>query len=445
MSDITVSNFFKDEFVDYASYSTIRMIASSIDGLKNVNRKIIRTIIDKKIVNDKKVSQLNSIAAEYCEYLHGDMSDSISKMAQSYSGSNNLPLLAEEGSFGNRFINKPSAPRYIFTYGKPLMFSMFNANDNRVLTPQYFEGTEIEPTFYLPTLPMLLVNGSNGISSGFKQTILGRNPDKIKKFLINKLEGATTKFTAKPFYNGFKGTVVPGEELGKWVILGKIKKHNSTTVEIQDIPVGLELGKYISILESLVDKKTITSYTDNSDKNIFNFTVKFKRAELEKLTEDEILDRLKLKLKVSETYTALDEDLKIKVFKNVNEIFNYYYDVKLKYLDIRKKLELSTLTEQITLLKSKWTFINMIVEDELIINKRTKIQIVNDIKDVKTIIQKNDSYDYLLNMPISQLTKENLTKLKSQIAEANKDIKTLKKKTVNEIWLDDLETLNLGK
>ena len=441
----TVSNFFKDEFVDYASYSTIRMIASSIDGLKNVNRKIIRTIIDKKIVNDKKVSQLNSIAAEYCEYLHGDMSDSISKMAQSYAGSNNLPLLAEEGSFGNRFINKPSAPRYIFTYGKPVTFSMFNASDNRVLTPQYFEGTEIEPAFYLPSLPMLLINGSNGISSGFKQTILGRNPESVKKFLVNKLEGAKTKFTSKPYFKGFKGTVVEGDELGKWVIQGKIKRHNTTTIEVLDIPVGIELGKYIQTLESLLDKKIIMSYTDNSDKNVFNFTVKFRRADIVNLTDDEVLDMLKLKLKVSETYTALDENLKIKVFNNVDEIFSYYYSIKLKYLDTRKQLEIKTLNEQVALHKSKWTFINMIVEDELIVNKRTKIQIINDIKAVNDIIEKDGSYDYLLNMTISQLTKENLTKLKKMITESNKTLRLLKKKTVNDIWLDDLETINVTR
>jgi len=123
---MNVSDFYKNEFVDYASYSTIRMIASAIDGMKNVHRKIVSTVLDKNIKTKLKVSQLASKMAEYREYLHGDSAGAIVTMGQNYVGSNNLPLLAAEGNFGKRFTNAAAASRYIYTHGLPILFQVIN-------------------------------------------------------------------------------------------------------------------------------------------------------------------------------------------------------------------------------------------------------------------------------------------------------------------------------
>ncbi len=173
-----ISTFFENDYVDQASYDNLRKIASLVDGQKNSSRKIIYTILEKNIKDEIKVSQLGSKVAEFAEYLHGNLDGVIVNLAQNFPGTNNIPLLTREGNFGTRFAQEASASRYIYTYGSKEFFQLFNKNDNAILVKQYFEGEQIEPMFYLPTLPLLLINGSEGVSSGFAQKILSRDPTK---------------------------------------------------------------------------------------------------------------------------------------------------------------------------------------------------------------------------------------------------------------------------
>ncbi len=438
-----VSEFYKQEFVDFASYSTIRMIGSAIDGMKNVHRKIINTVLDKNIKHEIKVSQLNSKVAEYTEYLHGDCSSAIAGMAQNFEGTNNVPLLAAEGNFGNRFKNEPSAARYIFTYGLPILFDLINSDDHDILDKQYFEGTEIEPKFYLPELPLLLINGSNGIASGFKQTILPRNPNDVLKYLKGVLSGKITSkaFDGKPWFNGFNGTVEQGDNPRQWKICGVFERTNTSTITITEIPVGIELPKYISILEQLREDGTIKSFKDLSDKNTFKFIIKFEREALAKYNDDQLMDILKLVKTESEVFVAIDEDMKVKTFESIAEIFLYYIEVKSKYLKKRKAHIIDKLSKEIELDMSKYLFIKMIVDDELVINKRSSDAISADLDKVDKIIKVNDSYSYLLNMSISSLTKEKMESLQSGIKQKKDYLKEIKAKSISEIWLDDLKKI----
>jgi DNA topoisomerase II len=437
---MTVSEFYENEFVDYASYSTIRMIASAIDGMKNVHRKIVNTVIDKKIKDDEKISRLDGVCGSYTEYLHGSMADPIANMAKGFAGTNNLPLMAAEGSFGSRFNHAHSAPRYIFTYGLPIMFKLFSEDDKAILNDQFFEGHKIEPQFYLPSLPLILINGSDGIASGFKQTILSRSEKDVTRYLKGRLTGKikTKKFNAPPAFNGFTGTVAQGDKDRQWKICGTINRINTTNVEITEIPVGIELSKYLNILDALKEKKVIVSYKDNSDDDVFNFVVKFNRAVLSKLSDEDLLNKLKLIKSETEIYNALDEDLIIKGFKNVGEIFDYYYEVKLSYMAKRKQHLLDKYKTDIEFENSKFIFIKSIVDDVLVINKRKNDAIVKDLDKIDGIITVNDSYNYLLNMGINSLTKERLDKLKASIKLKKDLLKTLKNKTVEEMWLEDL-------
>ncbi len=440
-----VSDFYKDEFVDFASYSTIRMIGSAIDGMKNVHRKIFYTVLDKNIKTDIKLTQLNSKCAEYAEYLHGDMTMAIANLAQNFAGSNNLPLLAAEGNFGNRFTNEPSAGRYIYTYGLPVLFNMIDKQDDKILIEQFFEGSKIEPRFYLPTLPMLLVNGSNGIASGFKQAILPRDPKEIMKYLKGRLSGKITKkqYSPAPYFEGFNGTVEPGELPHQWLICGTFKKVNTNTVEVTEIPVGIELAKYIKILHDLKDKGKIVSFKDNSNKNVFNFTIKYNRTNLAKLSDEQIMNQLKLIKKESELYNAVDENMNVRTFKNVHEIMDYYIDVKLRYMTKRKQSLINDLNISIPEDVSRYTFIKMIVTDKLVINKRATDVIIKDLDKADKIIKINDSYNYLLNMSIQSLTKEKMKVLEEAIKEKKAKLKLIKDTTENEMWTADLAGMKL--
>jgi len=436
-----ISTFYNTDFVDYGSYDNLRKIASVMDGLKNSSRKIIETVIRLNIKNELKVSQLSNKMAEHMEYLHGDSSGVVVTLAQNFAGTNNLPLLDRAGNFGTRFINEASAPRYIYTNGSKELFNLFNKEDSNILTKQEFEGTEIEPVFLVPSLPLLLINGSEGVSSGFAQKILPRNLNKVKSYLKNKLNNKGSYYKFEPSFNGFSGEIKQGENNNQWIIKGKVEKIGAAKVKITELPIGYTLKSYIKVLNKLEDDKVINSYKDKSSNNIFKFEVNIPSSVLKTLTTDTLLSRLKLTKTVSENYTVIDENNKIKVFNNPEEIFNHYYEVKIKYLQKRKDYIIDNLSQELRYDASKYLFIKGIIDDTITVNKRKKVDIVKDLDKIKDIIQKDNTYDYLLNMSIASLTEERMDKLIELIKEKKKELVKIKAQSLEELWLDDLEKL----
>lgn len=437
---LTLTEFFKTDYVDYASYSNLRMIASVVDGQKNGARKVLHTVIEQGIRAPQKVSQISSRCAEFTEYLHGSLDGVIVSLAQNYPGANNVPLLVREGNFGTRFDNEASAARYIFTHGSDEFFQLFNKDDVPVLKHQTFEGTKIEPVFFVPTLPVLLLNGSSGVSSGFAQQILPRNPKDIQKYLKASLsKGSKPKLI--PWFNGFNGTVTQGANSKQWEIRGTVKRLSVNRLEITEIPVGISLMEYIKILDKLEDDKIIQSYKDLSEDNTFKFEVKMASKDLANLDEDQLLNTFKLIKRVSENFTCISEDNKIIVFETAEEVIEHYIKVKMKYLELRKEHKLGELKDDISLEESRFAFINAIVQDELIINKRKKSDIEDDLVNIHGVIKQNNSYDYLLNMSIHSLTSERLQRLSKIIKDKTKEYEVLSKTDISDIWINEIETL----
>ena len=434
-----ISTFFENDYVDQASYDNLRKIASLVDGQKNSSRKIIYTILEKNIKDEIKVSQLGSKVAEFAEYLHGNLDGVIVNLAQNFPGTNNIPLLTREGNFGTRFAQEASASRYIYTYGSKEFFQLFNKNDNNILVKQYFEGEQIEPMFYLPTLPLLLINGSEGVSSGFAQKILSRDPQKIKKAIKQTLEGSVYNTNLlTPYFEGFNGTIQQGENQQQWLIKGIVQRKSINRIEISEVPVGYDLKGYISVLDDLEDKKIIQSYKDKSENDKFLFEVTINSKDLKEWDDDTLLNKLKLIKKVSENYTCMNELNKIQVFENASEILKRYVDIKLDFLQKRKDYQIETLSSDIKFDFSKYLFIKNIVENKLIINKRKKSDIEIDMDKIENILRKDGSFDYLLNMNILSLTEERMQKLQDDIKSKKDQLDALSKQDIKDIWLEEL-------
>ena len=436
-----ISKFFETDYVDYSSYDNLRKIASAIDGQKNASRKILYTILNKNIKDEIKVSQLGSKVAEYAEYLHGNLEGSIVTCAQNYPGTNNIPLLVREGNFGTRFSPDASASRYIFTHGSKEFFELFKKEDNDILINQTFEGNNIEPRFYVPNLPMLLINGTEGVSSGFASKILPRNPKKIKKFIIdylnNKLKPNSSN-SLEPFFNGFQGSVEPGENTCQWLIKGTVQRKGINKVQITEVPIGYNLKGYIKILDDLEDRKIIQSYRDKSEDDNFLFDVSIASKNLKNWDDNTLLEKLKLQKKITENYTCTDENNKIRVFNSAKDILMYYIDIKLQYIKKRKEHQIQKYTNDIKLDYSKYLFIKMIVDNKLKINKRKKEVIEKDLSKIDKILTRDENYDYLLNMNILSLTKERMDKLQDDIRSKKTQLDLLVKRSCEQIWLTEI-------
>jgi len=211
---------------------------------------------------------------------NSSLENAIITMAQSFK--NNSPLLEEDGQFGSIRSPQAGAPRYIGTK----LSSNFRLiyKDFDLLRYKEEEGESIEPHYFLPIIPTILVNGSSGIAVGFSSNILNRNTTEVVDACIKVLGGKRIK-NIKPLLNNFKGEYIQDEDnIKKWYIRGIFEKINTTTVHITELPPSMTYEKYEEHLEKLIDNKDIISYDDNS-KDSIDYKIKFKRSDLSKLSQ----------------------------------------------------------------------------------------------------------------------------------------------------------------
>ena len=438
----TLTDFFETDFVNYASYDNLRKIASYIDGQKNASRKILYTVLEKNIKDKLKVSQLGAKVSEFAEYLHGSLDGVVVNLAQDFPGTNNIPLLQKKGNFGTRFAPEASASRYIFTYGSDIFFKLFKKEDCPILISQTFEGDQIEPRFYVPTLPLILINGSEGISSGFAQKILPRSKANILKAI--KLLLAGKKISPKlsvPYFEGFNGTVEAAAP-GQWRIKGTFERTSVNRITITEIPVYYSLKAYIKILEDLEEEGFITSFKDLSNNDKFRFEIKIPSKTLGSMADDEILNKFKLIKLVTENFTCLDENNRIREFKDAEEVLRAYFATKLKFLGLRKDHMLKVIAFDLVVLRSKLKFIKFITGSGL-----KKADLFDD-KFLKAHLEKENyprisgSWDYLVKIPVGSLTVDKINDLTKQIQIKEQDQAALTKKTETQIWQEDLKPFN---
>lgn len=443
MNSVEISEYFNTSYCDYSSYDNFRKLSSVIDGNKISSRKCLYVILKDNIKMPVKVQNLTADVAKKTNYVHGagSLYGVIVGMAQDFPGTNNIPLLKRKGAFGTRTIQDAAADRYIFTCMEDVITKIFMQEDTPNLQEQIFEGDVIEPKCYVPIIPMLLVNGAIGLTTGFSQKILSRDPKELIKWIKAKL--SNKKFNGKllPYFKGFKGSVVENENESSYTILGAFQKVSGNKIEIYDVPIGYDLQSYLNALDKLVEQKKIKDYEDLSEGNDFHIIVTFWRNQGLDIDKCDIIQELKLSKSVTESYTSLNEDNKVVEYKNVEELLEAFYKVRYEYYQKRIDYQIKRITDTLILNASKYTFIKGIIDGTIVINNKSDDAIYSQLDKIDAIKRIDDSYSYLLNIPCSQLTKEKYQKLKEQIKEDKTKLQEAKKMTVEELWNHDLDEL----
>lgn len=441
-SQVNLKTFYANEYSQYALYDSIRSIGSYIDGQKITARKTLYTVGQKNITQPVKVIRLQSTVSEYTSYIHGENSIGgvIINLAQNFAGANNIALLKPEGSFGTRTIPAAAATRYIFSCKHPIYDSIFYDSDLDILEHQTFENEPIEPKFLVPIIPLLLVNGSEGMGTGFAQKILPRNPLDIIKSIEKYLK--TKKVTVgSPWFNGYTGTVKWNEDQQNWWVFGKFEKTSVTTIKITEIPIGYTVESYCNVLDKLEDAKVIQSYTDASNKNKFEFTIKATKDFVS--NSDEILfDKLKLIKRFSENFTSISENNSVVEFTSAEEIFEAYCKIRLVYYEKRKASIIRKIEDELSLLSNRYLFIKAVTEDKIIINKRTKADVETQCAKLD-LRKRNDSYDYLLDLNIISLTEEKMKQQKDKVIKLKAELDKIKSTEPADMWIEELQILKL--
>ena len=445
-----ISTFFKDDVPAYGSYDNARKLCSYIDGQKISMRKILYTLL-KKYPNKKekiKTETIANICAAFTNYLHGaaNLGGVCDTMAQSFIGSNNYPLIeGNSGGFGTRINPTCAANRYTKIALSNIFEYLIKKEDEEINGKQFFEGNYIEPQFFVPIFPVIFLNGSHGLSTGFSQDIWPRNPNEIIEYIKKKLNGIERpRMDLLPWFKGHLGKVEYNQELDRNESFGVIVKNNMTSYTITELPIGIEYQKYIEYLDKLCENGTIQDYNDLCDPKTDTILFKIKTSrDFTKKHENErkLYDVFHLIKSLPETLCCIDENNRVREFKSITEILDAFIDLRLKYYDLRKEYILKTLSDNMMKMNSKYIFVKAIVDKKIVIANKKKDEIIEQIKATKGLIEIDGSYSYLLNMPIYNLSKEMLEALRNDINDAKTEYDKINGTTIQDMWLNDLKEL----
>jgi DNA topoisomerase-2 len=485
------SQFINRELILFSQADNIRSIPNIFDGFKPSQRKVLFGCILRNLKTEMKVAQLTGYIGEKSSYHHGEMSlqGTIVGMAQDFVGSNNINLLTPSGQFGTRRMGgKDSAsPRYIFTKLEKITRAIFHPDDDALLTYLNDDGQSIEPQFYVPVIPMLLVNGSDGIGTGWSTTIPNFDPREIIANLRRKINGEEME-EMHPRYFGFNGKIETNpKSVGSYNVAGNIERIDDETILISELPVKMWTQDYKVFLEKMMTgidtKKTdtkkpakkdnpepeISDFKENHTDTTVSFTVTTSKASIDQWEKEKggLLVKFKLTSKMAiSNMNSFDEHNRIIKFDTAKKIIDYFYDFRLDYYIRRKDYMLSNMRREQIILSNKARFIEEVCAGDLVVSNRKRSDILADLKEREYDLfpkkgksnqeasdneddedEEDDNssdaelakgYEYLLGMKIWSLTFEKANKLRQELAERVKAVSDLEATAPTDLWDADL-------
>ncbi|PNY26140.1 DNA topoisomerase 2 [Tolypocladium capitatum] len=488
--DITYSDFVNKELILFSMADNIRSIPSVVDGFKPGQRKVIYACFKRNLVKDKKVVELAGYVSEQTAYHHGEASlqQTIIGLAQNFVGSNNINCLEPSGNFGSRLAGGSDAasPRYTFTRLSPFARKIFSPLDEPCLKYNLDDGNPIEPEVYAPIIPMVLVNGADGIGTGWSTSIPNYHPIDIVKNLKRRMgrldedDPEDRPFeTMMPWFRGWKGTPeAAGPDRYKFNGIACPNGQNANEIVITELPIRMWTDDFKAKLEKVisgVDGPTwIKDYKEFNDHKTVHFEIMVDEKHIEKVMAEGLLERFKLTKQVATSnLVAFDTNGQIRKYEKVEDILEEYYHYRLSMYLGRKKHWLGVYHSDFRKLQNQARFIQEIIDGVLVVSKKKKDVLVRELRERKyeafpraTSAKKKAAedeadasgdeaegdvaegdvaeggardYDYLLSMPIWALTAERLDKLNDAIAKKKAEHDTLLAKSEKDLWCADLD------
>lgn len=399
-------------------------------------------------------------------------------MAQDFCGANNINLLVPQGQFGTRLAGGDDAasPRYIFTYLSPLARYLFPEADDALLNYLEDDGQLIEPDFFCPIIPLLLVNGSQGIGTGWSTYIPPHNPVDVLNYIRSKIDGNPIAEKMRPWARGFTGSIEPKEDGSGYVSTGRAGIVNKNSVLIDELPIKQWTDDYKEHLIRMRDKNEITHFVENHTTTSVSFTVKLNAVALQKMSRAGLEKAFKLQANLATTNMhAFDVNGTIVKFASAEGIADAFFPTRLELYRDRKSVLQSEMTHDATVLRNKARFITSVTSGEidLVSGRKTRDAIVGALHDLKfesasalkiiknnnsvaekrrqkliddeiaeaDVISPNAEFDYLLNMPLSSLTTERIDALHREASQRDKELAQLVGTSPEDLWRHDLDVL----
>tara|TARA_Y100001973_G_C5200256_1_gene337120 strand:- start:650 stop:3667 length:3018 start_codon:yes stop_codon:yes gene_type:complete len=445
--NVRVKDLINKELVLFSIADNVRSIPSLVDGLKPSQRKIIYACIKRNLYSEIKVSQLAGYVSEVSSYHHGETSlqDTIIGLSQTFVGSNNMNLLEPVGQFGTRLLGgkDSSSPRYIFTHLSKNFKNIFNSADFSTSILNYLDddGFSIEPSFYVPVLPLILINGACGIGTGFSTDIPCFNPDDLKDRLLKLVDDPDADIEElNPWYKGFTGVITKIEE-NRWMTKG-VYKIESNKVTITELPIGTWTEDYKSHLDKLETENEIYSYINNSTETNVHFEIKIPLENIINWRDNkEFEKKLKLTSNVScKNIHVFNEKNEIIKIESVEEIVYRFWTIRCEYYIKRQKDISDKLSKELNLINAKINFVNDVIDENVKVF-RQKISFINEQLELRSYMKVNNSYTYLTDMKIHSFSEDTITSLTTSRDKIQTEYTLNKNYTVSDFWKNDLNKI----
>lgn len=442
---IKLDEYFNTNLREFAIQTLTRAIPSVVDGLKESYRKVLFAVKKKKSNEEIKVSQLAGYVAENSAYHHGEdsLSGTIISMARSYVGSkNNVPLLLDNGNFGSRIASTDaSSPRYIFSCLSNIANVLYKPDDEPYLIQQYDNKRQIEPKFYVPILPTILMNSAGGLATGWSSWIQSYNPIDVAQMVKDILNDKNVPDHLTPFHLGYKGKIEQdgNKNVTETGVVSFHKQFDNGDVQviIEEIPASMYIASLKEQLAVKLEKNEIISVIDRSGLHTPTTYVRMSNATYNK-HKDDMISFFGLEKKINIVLVAMDSQNKVKKYKNEKEIVHAFMTVRKEYY--RKRIEgiIHILNQKIDTDENMIKFITLLQSGKINMINRPKTDIENDLV-LHNIYKIDNKYDYIFNKNLGFFTKDKINKFEKEVIETKKKLEYYKHVTVKEIWIKEID------
>uniref|UniRef100_T1JG36 DNA topoisomerase 2 n=1 Tax=Strigamia maritima TaxID=126957 RepID=T1JG36_STRMM len=476
---VSYEDFVNKELILFSNMDNERSIPSLVDGLKPGQRKVLFVCLKRNLRKEVKVSELTGSVSEQSAYHHGEASllSTIINLAQNFVGSNNINILQPIGQFGTRLQGGKDAasPRYIFTALSSLTRHLFNIKDDPILHYLNDDNKKIQPEYYLPIIPLVLVNGADGIGTGWMTKVPNYNPRELVANIKHLLAGEPLE-EMKPWFKNFFGGM-DFLEPQKYVSSGVVSVIDRQTVEITELPIRTWTQNYKeSVLEPMLygSEKSPISITDykeyNTDTSV-RFVVSMAEDILEKAERDGLHSFFKLFTNINTSSMVLfDRNGCLKRYETANDILKEFYEIRFEYYVKRKAYMEGLLLAESRLLSNQARFVLEKIDGIILIENRKKAEVIKQLgergydadpvkawhKQLKAVEAADDIVDedsnseaekeeevtdfgYLYSMAMLSLTKEKKEELLAKRDEKLVELRDLQSKSPSDMWREDLD------
>ena len=456
---IPYTNFINDELIHFSNADNLRSLPHVMDGLKPSQRKILYCCLKRGLRSEIKVAQLAGYVSEHAAYHHGEASlnSTITGMAQNFVGSNNINLLVPNGQFGSRLMGGQDAaqPRYIHTQLEAVVDAMFRKEDASILKHIDDDGDVVEPEYYQPVVPLLVINGALGIGTGFSTNIPPHNPSDVLSLLRDRLylrRATLAGLVLQPWWYGFNGTVHRTAN-STWVTKGKATWDDAKkTITVTELPIGTWTKDYKAYLDTLctgTPKPILQSFDDLYNDTEVKFILYFDTdTYFEMRTDATAADKM---LQLNTTWhttnmVCFSPEMKIKRYGAVGDMMEDYYQVRLTGYETRKALEIKRLERELVEYDAKARFLLALLEGRMDLRRKSDEAIVEALKaenlpalDEMGKPDSIDSYEYLLRMRMDRVKASAVEDARNHVEAAKIALELLRATSAENLWIRDLD------